>query len=217
MMGWNRLHQYVETGNKTLAVNFPSERAAFMTLTYNIPPGRLLSNVDPGEQDFGYNEIHDGHLVHCSFTSIFTPEYLVYFVFVTCTLLPLAAMLGIYADLFRVVRSHFRSQALWPAKRKELHMARTLFLLVGVFCLCWMPLHVISCIQLLCPSCPHYESLERLAVLFSHSNSLANPLVYALRKKDFGQALRSVFLSHVLHWPRLKAYCCPNQKVHPQT
>uniref|UniRef100_A0ABM5ESC1 Adenosine receptor A2b-like n=1 Tax=Pogona vitticeps TaxID=103695 RepID=A0ABM5ESC1_9SAUR len=216
MMGWNRLQQYVETSNKTMAVSFPSERAAFVIIPYNVPHGNLLSNADPGEENFSYNEIHDGHLVRCSFTSIFTPEYLVYFVFLTCTLLPLFAMLGIYADLFRVVRSHFQSQALWPTKRRELHMARTLFLLVGIFCLCWMPLHVIYCVQLLCPSCQRYESLERLAVFFSHLNSLANPLVYALRKKDFGLALQSVFLYRVLHWPRLKACCCRNHKVHPQ-
>uniref|UniRef100_A0A8C5SVW8 G-protein coupled receptors family 1 profile domain-containing protein n=1 Tax=Laticauda laticaudata TaxID=8630 RepID=A0A8C5SVW8_LATLA len=134
------------------------------------------------------------HLGRCSFTSIFSPEFLVYFIFLICTLLPLAAMLGIYGDIFRVVRDHFRSQPLWPAKKKEMQMACTLLLLVGVFFICWMPLHMIYCIQLLCPSCEQYEFLERLAVLLSHLNSLANPLVYALRKKNLGLALRSVFL-----------------------
>ncbi|XP_062995812.1 adenosine receptor A2b-like [Elgaria multicarinata webbii] len=216
MMGWNRFQQYAETNNKTLAFSFPSERAAFVVIARDIPYGRFLSKVYSKRRNFSYNEIHEGHLVPCSFTSIFSPEYLVYFVFFTCTLLPLAAMLGIYADLFRVVRGHFRSQALWPAKRREIQMARTLFLLVGVFCVCWGPLHVIYCVQLLCPRCQRYESLDRLAVLLSHLNSLANPLVYALRKKDFALALRSVFLYRVLRWPRLKACCCSRHKVHPQ-
>ncbi|XP_042296665.1 adenosine receptor A2b-like [Sceloporus undulatus] len=216
MMVWNRLQNYMETSNKTLVVSFPSERAAFVIVGHDIPYGDFLPQVLPGRQNFSDSEIHTGHLGRCSFTSIFSSEYLVYFISLTCTLLPLGTMLGIYVDLFRVVRNHFQSQALWPVKRKELQMARTLFLLTGIFCLCWMPLHVTYCVQLLCPSCQRYESLDRLAVLLSHLNSLANPLVYALRKRDFGLALRSVVLRHVLHWPKLKAGCCPSPKVHPQ-
>uniref|UniRef100_A0A674JYW5 G-protein coupled receptors family 1 profile domain-containing protein n=1 Tax=Terrapene triunguis TaxID=2587831 RepID=A0A674JYW5_9SAUR len=137
------------------------------------------------------------HLGRCSFTSVFAPEYLVYFVFFACTLLPLGALLGIYADLFRLVRGHFLAQPLRAAKRGELPMARTLLLLLGIFCLCWIPLHVIYCVRLLCPGCRSYAALDRLAVLLSHLNSLANPLVYAMRKKDFGRTLRSVCLRYV--------------------
>uniref|UniRef100_A0A8C3HM89 G-protein coupled receptors family 1 profile domain-containing protein n=1 Tax=Chrysemys picta bellii TaxID=8478 RepID=A0A8C3HM89_CHRPI len=148
------------------------------------------------------------HLGRCSFTSVFAPEYLVYFVFFACTLLPLGALLGIYANLFRLVRGHFLAQPLRAAKRGELPMARTLLLLLGIFCLCWIPLHVIYCVRLLCPGCRSYAALDRLAVLLSHLNSLANPLVYAMRKKDFGRTLRSVCLRYVP--------CCSRAKVHPQ-
>ncbi|XP_054854915.1 adenosine receptor A2b-like [Eublepharis macularius] len=218
MMGWNRFQQYGEVSNKTMAVSFPSERVAFVILAPDLPYAGSLSKVYPGpRQNFNYSEIHQGHIGRCSFSSIFSPEYLVYFVFFTCTLLPLAAMLGIYIDLFRVVRGHFQSQALWAAKRGEIQTARTLFLLVGVFCICWVPLHVLYCVQLLCPTCQRYESLDHLAILLSHLNSLANPLIYAMRKKDFGLALQSVFLHHVLHWPKLRACCFPNPKVHPKS
>uniref|UniRef100_A0A670ZYE0 G-protein coupled receptors family 1 profile domain-containing protein n=1 Tax=Pseudonaja textilis TaxID=8673 RepID=A0A670ZYE0_PSETE len=179
----------------------------------------LLIGLSPmmGWNRFHYSRGPIEHLGRCSFTSIFSPEFLVYFIFLICTLLPLAAMLGIYGNIFRVVRDHFRSQLFWPAKRKEMQMACTLLLLVGVFFICWMPLHMIYCIQLLCPSCEQYEFLERLAVLLSHLNSLANPLVYALRKKNLGMALRSVFLHRVLHWPSMKVCCGSSPKIHPQT
>ncbi|XP_060113717.1 adenosine receptor A1-like [Heteronotia binoei] len=216
MMGWNRLAHYVEANNHTMAVSSPSERIAFVILARDLPYAGFLSKVYPG-QNVSDSRIHLGHLGRCSFTSVFSPEYLVYFVFFTCTLLPLAAMLGIYLDLFRVVRGHFQSQTLWAAKRGEIQTARTLFLLVGVFCVCWLPLHIVYCVQLLCPGCKTYESVDHLAILLSHTNSLANPLIYALRKKDFGRALRSVLLQHVLPWPRLRFCCCPNPKVHPQT
>uniref|UniRef100_A0A8C3SPG0 G-protein coupled receptors family 1 profile domain-containing protein n=1 Tax=Chelydra serpentina TaxID=8475 RepID=A0A8C3SPG0_CHESE len=148
---------------------------------------------------------HDDHLGRCSFTSVFAPEFLVYFLFFACTLLPLGALLGIYADLFRLVRGHFLARA---AKRGELPMARTLLLLLAIFCVCWIPLHVLYCVRLLCPGCRSYAALDRLAVLLSHLNSLANPLVYAMRKRDFGRALRAVCLRH--------GPCCPGAKVHPQ-
>ncbi|KAL8219627.1 UNVERIFIED_CONTAM: hypothetical protein K2H54_029535 [Gekko kuhli] len=220
MMGWNRFGQYAgeASSNQTVAVSAPSERIPFVVLARDLPYAGFLSKVYPGPlQNFSTGGIHDRHLGRCSFTSVFSPEYLVYFVFFTCTLLPLGAMLGIYLDLFRVVRGHFQSQVLWAAKRGEIQTARTLFLLVGVFCVCWLPLHVIYCVQLLCPRCQTYESLDRLAVLLSHTNSLANPLIYALRKKDFGQALHSVLFHHILCWPRLRFCCCPNPKVYPQT
>ncbi|XP_050786512.1 adenosine receptor A1-like [Gopherus flavomarginatus] len=208
MMGWNRLGHYVE-GNWTLATSFTSERAALVLIARDQPYGGFLSKVYPGARGAPpYSQLHDDHLGHCSFTSVFAPEYLVYFVFCACTLLPLGALLGIYADLFRLVRGHFVAQPLQAAKRGELHMARTLLLLLGIFCLCWIPLHVVYCVQLLCPGCRSYAALDRLAVLLSHLNSLANPLVYAMRKKDFGRALRSVLLRYVP--------CCSGTKVQPK-
>ncbi|XP_067399731.1 adenosine receptor A1-like [Emydura macquarii macquarii] len=216
MMGWNRLRQYIEV-NQTLAASFPAERAAVVLIARDQPYGGFLSKVYPGtREEPHYSQVHDGHLGHCSFTSAFTPEYLIYFVFLACTLLPLVALGGIYADLFWVVRGHLLSRTCQVAKRGELQMARSLLLLVGIFCVCWIPLHVIYCFRLLCPSCQSYAALDRLAVLLSHLNSLANPLVYAMRKKDFGLALRSVFLRYVLCWPRLRGCCCPSAKVHPQ-
>ncbi|XP_070620724.1 adenosine receptor A1-like [Erythrolamprus reginae] len=211
MMGWNKVQQYGGTRNKSKGISF--QRAVFIFVIRDKPPKDLISQAygDPG-----YSHGLVEHLDRCSFTSIFSPEFLVYFIFLICTLLPLTAMLGIYADIFRVVRDHFRSQPLWPAKRKEVQMACTLLLLVGVFFVCWMPLHTIYCVQLLCPSCDQYASLEHLAVLLSHLNSLANPLVYALRKKNLGLALRSVFLYRVLRWPSVKACCGPSPKIHPQ-
>ncbi|KAM9114725.1 adenosine receptor A1-like [Pangshura tecta] len=208
MMGWNRLGRYVE-GNRTLAASFAAERAAVVLIARDQPYGGFLSKVFPAARGAPrYSQLHDDHLGRCSFTSVFAPEYLVYFVFFACTLLPLGALLGIYADLFRLVRGHFLAQPLRAAKRGELHMARTLLLLLGIFCLCWIPLHVVSCVRLLCPGCRSYAALDRLAVLLSHLNSLANPLVYAMRKKDFGRALRSVLHRY--------GPCCSGAKVQPQ-
>ncbi|KAM9299455.1 adenosine receptor A2b-like [Gastrophryne carolinensis] len=213
MMGWNQFQQYVGQ-NKT---HIASERSIGSfersILLYPLPRrARDLSKAYFSHRELTNNSTTQrDHLGCCSLTSVFTPEYLVYFVFLGCTLLPLLIMLAIYADIFRVVRVHLRS-----SKRWEIHMAWTLLLLVGIFCLCWIPLNAINSLRLLCRACYLPVPLIRLAVLLSHLNSFANPLVYAMRKKDFGMALRSVFFRLV--------YCCASpkalrhkNKIHPET
>ncbi|KAE8594153.1 hypothetical protein XENTR_v10019467 [Xenopus tropicalis] len=207
MMGWNQFQQYVN-GNRSLQ-NLASERSM---VGYPRPsPVIDLSGAYFSHKEADNNSgIQGEHLGCCSLTAVFSPEYLVYFVFFGCTLLPLFIMLAIYGNIFRVARSHLRS-----AKRWEAHMACTLLLLVGMFCLCWIPLNVINSLRLLCWSCSIPVNLIHVAVIFSHMNSFANPLVYAMRKKDFGGALRSVCLDLLTCWSPVKA-CCRKTKVHPQ-
>ncbi|XP_030068350.1 adenosine receptor A2b-like [Microcaecilia unicolor] len=214
MMGWNGFQQYVDS-NRSVAISIPSERSVSV-LGHGLPYAGFLSKVYFSiKGSFNNSDIHGTHLGRCTFTSIFTPEYLVYFIFFTCTLLPLGIMLSIYIDLFRIVRGHFMAHPLRVTKWGEVQLAHTLLLLVGIFCVCWIPINVINSLGLLCPGCTIYKSLIRLTVLLSHVNSLANPLVYALRKKDFGLALRSVFFRYVLCWPILKS-CRRKSKVYPK-
>ncbi|KAJ1132931.1 hypothetical protein NDU88_011232 [Pleurodeles waltl] len=214
MMGWNRFQQYVTT-NRTIysTLSIPSERSI---IGYNLPYGGFLSKVYfSNRRSFNYSEVHGSHMGACSFTAVFSPEYQVYFVFFACTLVPLVIMLGLYADIFRVIHGHFMSRSIRATKRGEANMASTLFMLMGIFCACWIPLNVLNSVRLLCGHCVIPEDLNRLAVLLSHTNSLANPLVYAMRRKNFGQALRSVFFRYVLFGSRVKA-CCARSKVYPQ-
>ncbi|KAM4704208.1 adenosine receptor A1-like [Rhinophrynus dorsalis] len=204
MMGWNQFQQYVGN-NKSLVY----ER---LLRDYPLPSTeRDLSKAYFSHKETSNNSKSQAdHLGSCSLTAVCSPEYLVYFVFFGCTLLPLFIMFAIYADLFRVVRGHLRS-----AKRWEMHMAWTLLLMVGIFCLCWIPLNAINSLRLMCQSCILPVSLTRLAVLFSHLNSFANPLVYAMRKKDFGVALRTVCQRLLYCCPSSKV-CCRQRKIHPQ-
>ncbi|XP_073511448.1 adenosine receptor A2b-like [Phyllobates terribilis] len=208
MMGWNQFQQYVGS-NKTQTA---SERSVMAFDRSIVIHSASFQPRDLSKAYFSHKEITNDnnntipgdHLGCCSLTAVFSPEYLVYFVFFGCILLPLLIMLTIYGDIFRVVREHLKS-----SKKREAHMAWTLVLLVGIFCLCWIPLNTINSLRLLCQSCTIPISLIRLTVLFSHMNSFANPLVYAMRKKDFGVALRSVALRLV--------GCCPLPKIISRT
>ncbi|XP_053308328.1 adenosine receptor A1-like [Spea bombifrons] len=205
MMGWNQFQQYVG-GNRSLSASERSLRGLLLSRSARDLSKAYFSHKEVSNT----SKVHGDHLGCCTLTAVFSPEYLVYFVFFGCTLLPLLIMLAIYADIFRVARNHLRS-----AKKWETHMTQTLLLLVGIFCLCWIPLNAINSLRLLCRSCTVPNSIIFLVVLFSHMNSFANPLVYAMRKKDFGTALRSVFLRFLNCWPSPKV-CCNRAKVHPQ-
>uniref|UniRef100_A0A8C4TDG9 Adenosine receptor A1-like n=1 Tax=Erpetoichthys calabaricus TaxID=27687 RepID=A0A8C4TDG9_ERPCA len=144
-----------------------------------------------------------------------SPEYLVYFHFLVCTLLPLLIMLGLYVDLFRIVQSYYAAQGMPTAKRSEVQTARSLFLMLGLFCLLWVPLNVNNMLWLFCSTCSQPLWVSQLTVFLSHLNSLTNPLLYAMRKKNFGAALRLVFVRYILCIPRCKR-CCPDTKVYPK-
>ncbi|XP_078389663.1 adenosine receptor A2a-like [Cetorhinus maximus] len=150
----------------------------------------------------------------CSFRGVISFNYMVYFMFFCCTLVPLSAMLGIYTDSFRIIHRYFNNQQFRSAKRSEIQTAKTLFLMVGLFCLCWLPLNVVNSLTYFCPACSLPPWLANLVVILSHLNSLINPMVYALRKKDFGSALKAVFVRHVLCATKYKS-CISRSKVGP--
>ncbi|KAJ4924231.1 hypothetical protein JOQ06_000471 [Pogonophryne albipinna] len=80
------------------------------------------------------------------------------------------------------VRSGLRS-------RQEVRKATSLFLVLFLFIVCWMPIHIINCVLLLCPQCRVPMSLTLAAVLLSHANSALNPILYAYRMRSFRHTL----------------------------
>uniref|UniRef100_UPI00398F1AD3 adenosine receptor A2b-like n=1 Tax=Pristiophorus japonicus TaxID=55135 RepID=UPI00398F1AD3 len=186
-MGWNGLDASVApTANLTL----PAERAALQQRISLL--GFFPRPVEPPRREANHSGPWAGP---CSFRSVISLDYLVYCTFFCGMLLPLVAMLGIYADSFRLVHRHLGRPHFKAARRSEARTAQTLFLMVGLFALCWMPLNVLNCLALFRPGFPPPPAwLDRLAVVLSQLNSLANPGLYAARKRDFGAALRGVLL-----------------------
>ncbi|KAI3365793.1 hypothetical protein L3Q82_000792 [Scortum barcoo] len=72
---------------------------------------------------------------------------------------------------------------------QELRKAMSLFLVLFLFIVCWMPIQVINCVLLLCPQCKVPMSLTLGAILFSHANSALNPILYAYRMRSFRHTL----------------------------
>lgn len=145
--------------------------------------------------------------VACLFEDVVPMDYMVYYNFFACVLLPLLLMLGIYLRIFLAARRQLKQMEGQPLPgertrstlQKEVHAAKSLAIIVGLFALCWLPLHIINCFTLFCPKCGHAPPwLMYLAIILSHTNSVVNPFIYAYRIREFRQTFRRIIRSHVL-------------------
>lgn len=143
---------------------------------------------------------------YCFFVFVVDMTYMVYFNFFACVLVPLLIMFLIYAQIFVTVKHQVRriateqrgrglQQNTAAAKmRREMKMVTSLFLVLFLFTICWIPLHIINCFLLLCPHCPVPLELLLAAIILSHANSAVNPFLYAYTMKAFRDTFKSIFL-----------------------
>ncbi|XP_064599734.1 adenosine receptor A2b-like [Liolophura sinensis] len=152
---------------------------------------------------------------HCAFTDVIDMKFMVYFNFFLCILLPLVIMLGFYGYIFHIVRKQMRQIASLQLNRskdrkerqiiKEIKAAKSLALILGFFAICWLPLHIMNSISLLCgDKCPQPYQLLLAAIILSHANSAFNPLLYAYCNTLFRLAFKDICLCR--GWTRRAAH-----------
>lgn len=144
-------------------------------------------------------------------------DYMIYFNFFGCVLLPLLVMLLIYTHIFMAARRQLRLMGLkvaqapspgemtFPSKtsrstlQREVHAAKSLAIIVGLFAVCWLPLHIINCFNHLCQDCgrSHFW-LMNIAIILSHANSVVNPFIYAYRLQEFRHTFWKIVNQHIL-------------------
>ncbi|XP_054946907.1 adenosine receptor A2b isoform X2 [Physeter macrocephalus] len=143
-------------------------------------------------------------LVKCLFENVVPMSYMVYFNFFGCVLPPLLVMLVIYVRIFLVACGQLRRMELMDHSRtvlqREVHAAKSLALIVGIFALCWLPVHAINCATLFQPAWAKEKPKWAMntAILLSHANSVVNPVVYAYRNRDFRHAFHTIISRYVL-------------------
>ncbi|XP_053131177.1 adenosine receptor A2b-like [Hemicordylus capensis] len=147
-------------------------------------------------------------LVKCLFENVVTMSYMVYFNFFGCVLLPLLAMLGIYVKIFMVACQQLRQMELVGNSRttlqKEVNAAKSLAIIVGVFAICWLPLHILNCLTLFDKDFGEQkpEELMNFTIILSHINSVVNPIIYAYRIQDFRCTFHKILWRYVLCKPQ---------------
>lgn len=122
----------------------------------------------------------------CHFRSVVGLDYMVFFSFITWILIPLVVMCIIYLDIFYIIRNKL-SQNLTGFREtrafygREFKTAKSLFLVLFLFALCWLPLSIINFVSYFNVKIP--EIAMCLGILLSHANSMMNPIVYACKIK----------------------------------
>ncbi|XP_031713168.1 adenosine receptor A2b isoform X1 [Anarrhichthys ocellatus] len=146
--------------------------------------------------------------LRCFFESVVDMHYMVYFNFFVCVLPPLLIMLGIYLKIFTVARKQLRQIELkcvgngdshhHGLLQKEIRVAKSLSIIVGLFAVCWLPVHILNCLTLFYEELHKPEIVMYVAIILSHANSAVNPVIYAYRIQDFRNTFRKILTQHVL-------------------
>lgn len=143
-------------------------------------------------------------LVKCLFENVVPMSYMVYFNFFGCVLPPLLIMLMIYIKIFMVACRQLQRTELMDHSRttlqREIHAAKSLAMVVGIFALCWLPVHAINCVSLFQPARAKDKPkwAMNMAILLSHANSVVNPIVYVYRNRDFRYTFHRIISRYVL-------------------
>lgn len=144
----------------------------------------------------------------CFFESVVDMHYMVYFNFFVCVLLPLLIMLCIYLKIFTVARKQLRQIELkcvgngdshhHGLLQKEIRAAKSLSIIVGLFAICWLPVHILNCLTLFYKDLDKPPVVMYVAIILSHANSAVNPIIYAYRIRDFRSTFRKILAQHFL-------------------
>ncbi|KAI1890609.1 hypothetical protein AGOR_G00155430 [Albula goreensis] len=179
----------------------------------------LLSTLTGVVPMFGWhNPDPSGNLssgdIICQFTTVMPMDYMVYFNFFGWVVVPLTIMIGLYAQIFYIIRRQLnrRAEATCDTSKyyhKELKLAKSLALVVFLFALCWLPLHIMNCIDYFCPECTVPKSATYVGIFMSHVNSAVNPLVYAFRINRFRATLVQIWRRCMFCHPAGPTPCQP--------
>ncbi|XP_040890307.1 adenosine receptor A1 [Toxotes jaculatrix] len=160
----------------------------------------------------GQENYNNSSEISCKFTRVMRMDYMVYFNFFGWVVVPLTIMIVLYAEIFRVIRRQLNQRAEATCDgdryyRKELKLAKSLALVVFLFAVCWLPIHIVNCIDFFCPNCSIPKPVTYIGIFMSHVNSALNPMVYAFRIKRFQVTLFQIIRRCMLCKPTVPTPC----------
>jgi len=153
---------------------------------------------------FGWNLGDDNWKNVCNFVIVIDMKYMVYFNFFGFVLTPLLITFALYSYIFYIVKGQLAKIAALEIVqemdsvrqrrqfKRDVNAAKSLAIVVGMFALCWLPIHILNSITLLC-GCPFSPYLLLAAILLSHLNSAINPFLYAIGNSKYQTAFKRMF------------------------
>ncbi|XDV20085.1 hypothetical protein PO909_025467 [Leuciscus waleckii] len=163
-------------------------------------------NRDAADMETGFLQ---SCCLECFFENVVDMSYMVYFNFFGCVLPPLLIMLGIYIKIFTVARKQLHQIELKCSVsngenhhhgllQREIRAAKSLSIIVGLFALCWLPVHILNCLTLFYSELEKPSFIMNTAIILSHANSAVNPIIYAYRIQEFRFTFRKILNRHFL-------------------
>ncbi|XP_052767766.1 adenosine receptor A1-like [Mya arenaria] len=163
----------------------------------------------------------------CNFVTVIDMEYVVYFHFFGCIIIPLLIIVAIYVYIYLIVRKQMSqiaaleipgpNQGRSKSKfKREIKAAKSLAIVILLFGLCWIPIHVLNSLTLLCRpgSCAYPQELLLTTIVLSHANSAVNPFLYAYGNSNFKHAFERMFCKKE-YWSE-NASTLPSSRPLPQ-
>ncbi|KAM9752632.1 adenosine receptor A3 [Menidia menidia] len=131
----------------------------------------------------------------CTFLSVVSLPFMVYFNFLGCVMAPLLVMTFLYARIFWSLQGRLKESC--PQARasllREKRLAGSLALVLILFACCWIPLHLMNCLLLFQGAQAVTQGMLYAGILLSHANSAVNPVVYAYRIPKIQQAYTQIW------------------------
>ena len=144
---------------------------------------------------------------YCSFLYVVASGYVVFLFAVA--FVPIMIVFAIYIKLFRKARSHIRrievlhnigvvrsnSGPLGLSSHNWKSM-KTLLVVIGCLVVTWCPFLILTAVQMTCgePKCCLKNIIGTHLLILGVSNSFLNPIIYAIRTKEFRQRFRELIL-----------------------
>ncbi|XP_070206150.1 adenosine receptor A1-like [Littorina saxatilis] len=138
----------------------------------------------------------------CRYREVIPLEYNVYLQMFGFFIPFLLAMLIVHTLVFREFRksnrlmaykSHETRRLVRYLTKREKRLFESLVLIFILFTVCWLPHYIVTCIHLFCPETMVNFYMEFFFVTLTHTNSVVNPVVYALGQSEFRHALHKLF------------------------
>ncbi|XP_063073780.1 adenosine receptor A1-like [Engraulis encrasicolus] len=140
----------------------------------------LLGWTNPQSASY-YTSSSSSSSISCQFMVVMSMSYMVFFNFVSCSLVPMLCTSALYAYIFwRISRQlHSREVVSKHYYRRELSLARSLVLVLALFAICWLPIHLLNVATYWGWQVP--QGLVYMGIILSHANSAVNPVVYTFK------------------------------------
>ena len=134
------------------------------------------------------------------YTNSLSGQIYIILLLVICIITPSAVMLYCYSKLYIMIHKHVHRVPCNEATSEnsqtrtlstvESHMIQTLIIMMIVFFICWLPTMII--VILMTMNAPISKDVEVLSMLCASGNSAVNPILYAMRQKDFQRGFRQI-------------------------